>query len=158
MFEEVQQLDQQITPLDTAAGSHRTCLFHHHMLCIHPCVHGVPAIMKDWYRLGLLRSVTVAGYVNNWKCRTEPQPPNLSFAQPYTTRRKRRRESAPAHMIHGSTVTYSSHSSKSSGTLVGYCCSIKSMASISACRVPLQLYAKQSVSSATAGLAGHCLT
>ena len=39
--------------------------------------------------------------------RMDPQPPNLSFAQPYVTCSKRSRDSAPAHMMHGSQVTYS---------------------------------------------------
>lgn len=40
---------------------------------------------------------------------TEPQPPKRSFAQPKRTTGKRSSDSAPAHMMHGSHVTYSAH-------------------------------------------------
>lgn len=40
---------------------------------------------------------------------TDPAPPNLSLAHPYTTRRTRKSDNAPAHMMHGSHVTYTSH-------------------------------------------------
>ena len=40
--------------------------------------------------------------------KTEPQPPKRSLAQPKTTRRSRSSDSAAAHMMHGSQVTYSS--------------------------------------------------
>jgi hypothetical protein len=39
---------------------------------------------------------------------TEPHPPKRSLAQPKTTRRMLMSDSAAAHMMHGSHVTYSS--------------------------------------------------
>ena len=44
----------------------------------------------------------------SWTANTEPQPPKRSLAQPKTTRRSRSSDSAAAHMMHGSQVTYSS--------------------------------------------------
>jgi hypothetical protein len=44
----------------------------------------------------------------SWTANTEPQPPKRSLAQPNTTRRSRSSDSAAAHMMHGSHVTYSS--------------------------------------------------
>lgn len=46
----------------------------------------------------------------------EPQPPNLSLPAPKKTCPMPSSDSAPAHMMHGSIVTYSWHLQRSSST------------------------------------------
>jgi hypothetical protein len=71
----------------------------------------------------------------------DPLPPNLSLPHPNTTLWNPNNDNAPAHIIHGSHVTYSEHlsnpaadgSPRTSGRA-----KIASMASNSACRVPFR--------------------
>lgn len=66
-----------------------------------------------------------------------PLPPNLSLAHPYTTWPNAMRDSAPAHMMHGSHVTYSVQRWKAAACWSPPCSpSSLSIAINSACRVP----------------------
>ena len=65
--------------------------------------------------------------------RTDPQPPNRSLAHPKKTFLTPSCRRAPAHIMHGSTVTYRSVDLKISAL---YVLRISSTAQSSACRIP----------------------